>query len=349
MSGRQDQKVAEGGLAIQSQRDTNIHQGISTDEMRIIVNTLTDQLPKLAAIAKEIVDERLKAFEEKIIERFERDAAAKREAFADPDFQQSVLEAQRGYARTANEQSQETLIELIVQKSKEKSGTRLSYTLTESISISAKLTSAEFCELAFVFANRMVKYQYLSTIQEFVNVFSVICDEFLSGIESSSAPYQYLVAQRCATISMGKYGLIDVWKKTYPGLFMKGLPEEEFAKIVGKENLNNRLFCTSVFDNSGVQINALDRDVFNREAQVARITDEISAQLWARAEQAVATDEEIMARLDPSFPKLKDAVAVWHSTPLKSLELTAVGIAIAHTTASRLTNLRLPNLEIWLA
>jgi hypothetical protein len=66
----QNQRAEGGTVAIQSGRDTTINQGITPKDMRQIIETLAAQMPAYAAIAAQIVDSRLKDFEDRIMDSF---------------------------------------------------------------------------------------------------------------------------------------------------------------------------------------------------------------------------------------------------------------------------------------
>jgi len=93
---------------IQSGSDTNI--GFSAHDVKGIIASLADQMPKYAAMAAEIVESRLQTFEEKILQRFAQESEANAQAFSLPDFQYSVAQAQRVYCRFGEEVNVDLLI-----------------------------------------------------------------------------------------------------------------------------------------------------------------------------------------------------------------------------------------------
>src|SRR5229473_350490 len=147
---QQDQDVRGGSLAVQSGRDTVIQHGLSPAQMKEIMEAIASQLPGYAAVAREIVDERLRDFEQRVIGRFADTSSTRSEAFKDPDFQHVVIRAQNAYARSGDEQVRETLVDLIARRSMETDRTRLLLSLDEAVEKAALLTKNEFAELSFV-------------------------------------------------------------------------------------------------------------------------------------------------------------------------------------------------------
>ena len=49
----------------------------------------------------------------------------------------------------------------------------------------------------------------------------------------------------------------------------------------------------------------------------------------------------------PAVPNIADLTKAWEDTPMKSLKLNSVGIAIGHANAARVINFDAP-LEIWI-
>ena len=349
MSSRQDQRVAEGAIAIQSQRDTIVHQGISSEDVRTIVESLADQMPKLAATAAAVMEVRLKAFEESIMKRFDEDAATKRDAFSDPDFQHVVIEAQRAYARTGDMETHGTLVDLIAKRSSEGTGSRRAFAINEAITIISRLTRNEISELAFAFFSRSTQNNTVNNLTAFCAHLNTFIDELLDDLETDRQSYEYLVAQRCATISMGEIGLVEIWRKVYPALFMKGFSAEKVDKIVGETSPDVRsLLVPSVFNPACYQPRAMSLEILLSIQRPPSVSEENVQHIWAQAIADLADDAAIVQKLKPQCPRIEEVIDKWHSSPLKSLELTTIGQAIGHARLTQIPSFGNPDLSIWI-
>jgi hypothetical protein len=348
MSDRQDQKVAAGGTAIQSLGDTTIYNGLGPDEIKAIVEGLADQLPRMAAVASAIVDERLKSFKEEVIGRFDKDASAKREAFEDPDFIEVIADAQRGYARTGKADAHKTLIDLIAERSKQTSGERIAHVLNEAVSVTPRLTSSELSELALVFLMKSIRFNHLNNLEAFAVYHQSLFNDLLVNVETGNGSYNYLVAQRCASISIGGISLIECWRKNYPGLFMVGMDRSHYHNLLGDLVDNNRLFTRSLLTQDGLQINAMTKDTFDELAAENGLDSAVAKNVWDQAINNLGTDEQIISRLSALCPSLLVANAKWNESPLKNLDLTALGLAIGHTRMSQIPNAASADISIWI-
>ncbi len=348
MSDRQDQKVAAGGTAIQSLGDTTIYNGLGPEEIKAIVEGLADQLPRMAAVASAIVEERLKSFKEEVIGRFDKDASVKREAFEDPDFIEVIADAQRGYARTGKADAHKTLIDLIAERSKQTSGERIAHVLNEAVSVTPRLTSSELSELALVFAIKSIRLGTLNNLDAFAAYHQSLFNDLLVDVETGQGSYNYLVAQRCASISIGEISMIECWRKTYPGLFMVGLGRARYHELVGDLVDNGKLFTTSLLTREGLQINAMDKNTFDGLAAENGIDPEVADKVWDQAINNLGTDDQIISRLSALCPSLPVANGKWNESPLKNLDLTALGLAIGHTRMSQIPTAVSVDISIWI-
>lgn len=348
MNSGQDQSVGQGATAIQSQRDTIVHTGLSPDDLRIIVESLADQLPKLAATAAAVMEVRLRAFEEDILKRFQHDTSVNKEAFADPDFQHVVIDAQRAYSRTGDMDTHSTLVDLIAKRSSENTGSRRAFAINESIAVVSRLTRNEISEVAFAFLMRSTQSHTISNLQTLANYVKPFIEELIDDVEVDQPTYDYLVAQRCATISMGSITLIQIWKEVYPGLFMKGLESADITELESGGITDVRaVLVPSIFDPAKVQPNAIRLDVFLAIPRPVTLTEENMRSIWVRAESGMATDDEIVEKLKPLLPRITEAIEKWDGSAMKSLDLTSIGKAIGHARLSQIPAFGKPDLSIW--
>ena len=170
----QDQDIENGSVGIQSGRDTIIQQGITTEQLSQILGAIAALIPSFVAIAKEIVDARLEAFEKEIMSKFANSQKADSEAFKDPDFLYMLASAQHAYVRSDDQTTQQILIDLLARRSQEKQRSRLSLTLNQAIEKASFLTINEFAELSLCF---LVSHTYIDHINS-LELFAAHINEF---------------------------------------------------------------------------------------------------------------------------------------------------------------------------
>ena len=217
----QRQQADNGALAVQSGRDTIVQVGLNAEQMQAIISELARQIPALAAVAREVADARLHAFEERILEKFANSKKANSNAFKDPDFQYLLTRAQHAFARSGDDATRDTLVDLIAKRSLETQRSRLSLTLNEAVEKSAVLTKNEFAELSLCYLLRQT-ITGVGNIRQLAAHLRKYVSPLLPDISREEASYRYIVAQSCATISMGQIDAVSLIRRTYGGLFSKG-------------------------------------------------------------------------------------------------------------------------------
>lgn len=346
MSGDQSAKAASNSQIVQSQRDTNI--GFSADDMKGIIETLADQIPKFAAIASSIVEARLSTFEEKIMARFEDGSTSSTQAFADPDFQYLVSRAQYAYARSGDEVTADVLVDLIAQRSQQSERTRLSLSLNDAVERSAYLTINEFSELS-------LSYLLRHTVRNNLTNFSLLC-EYLSQnagplvpyISKNESSYSYLASHSCGSIQITEVAFIEIMKGTYGGLICKGVDKGVFSSILGDdfEERFERLIIPSIHDSSRFQVNALNKDTLSQRLAEFGIPEK-NDQLWGAHSNGFMTKDEFIQAAAVHYPAIEELITVWDDTPIKNLSLTSVGLAIGYANLKRVAAFQ-ADLGIWI-
>jgi hypothetical protein len=335
----QQQKATENAIAVQSGRDTVIQQGLTPCQMREVLDSLAGQLTAYTAVARQVVDTRLAEFEERILERFAPAAAKQRQLFADPDFQYAITRAQHAYARSGDKELLETLVDIINERSKQTQRTRLTLTLNASLETVADLTPNEFAELSLVFILRYSRNSGVRNLPTFAYYFDHQIRPFLSLVSREFSSYQYLEAKQCASIEMGQLHLHDIIRRTYAGVFQRGFTIDELKNSVPedqREALNNHpLLVPCLNDASKLQFDAVNGDDLLGKLRQAEIPETTASNLVNFSEGRAWAGQELWGKIEELVPDFQTVRGLWDNTPLKSLKLTSLGIAIGYCNARR--------------
>lgn len=345
---RQDQRASEGAIAVQSGGDTVINQGVTEDGIRQIIETVAQQQIAFAAVARDIVDARLLKFENQILERFRTDDNARNEAFKDPDFQYLLGRAQHAQARCGDDDVAEALVEMIAQRSRQTERNRLALSLNQAVERAATLTRNEFAELSICYLFRYTVRQGIKSIPEFYKYLNETINLFIDEVSEEDSSYSYLEAQGCATRVMFPVSFRDLLINSYAGFLSKGFAIADVADILDNNEVQNRLIILPCLRNPSLfQANATSKEVFLSKMAEIGLSDDKSQQVWAKNEGALMSEEEIISELKSAVPRIDDMFRVWNKTPLQSLNLTSVGIAIGFSNTVRLSGLE-ADLAIWI-
>lgn len=335
MTDRQDQRVGAGATAIQSARDTNINEGISSGQMQQIIETVAAQVPIYAAIAREMVEGRLKDFEERILSRFDKDDSTKSEAFKDPDFQYLLGQAQHAFARSGEDEAGNLLVDLIAERSKCGKRDRLALTLNQAVETAATLTVNEYAELAFCYIFSQTRALHATDLTSFYAVLNDRINPYIDDILKTKSSYSYLEAQRCANVGMMMTNFRELLVDNYTAFFMEGIAPEYVKAAYPSVDVNNSsLFIYALRDPKKIQPRALIKDVWDNIASHESISEADREGIWKLFSDKTMTQEVIISSLEPHVPRIKDAFSAWDETPVNSLQLTTVGLAIGHAYAS---------------
>lgn len=345
MINKQVATAAEESSVIQSQRDTNI--GYSADEVRGIIETLADQVPKFAAIATAIVDARLQSFEEKVMSRFEDKSATDTKAFADPDFQYLLKQAQYAYARSGDEETADILVDLIAERSTQQKRNRLTLSLNEAVEKSAYLTVEEFSELSLCYFFKMTVNNGIRNFPELCEYLLTHAGPLVPNISREASSYTYLASQACASIDISAISLIEVLKVNYSGLLSNGVDKSALeAALNPYMHLAPEFIIPCLHDKSKFQINALNKNVLYE--RLRQHNAEFKAEeLWSVHSENLMDIKDFCAAAKPYYPEVSKLFQAWDETQIRSMTLTSVGLAIGYSNLKRLTDFK-ADLSIWI-
>jgi hypothetical protein len=104
-----------------------------------------------------------------------------------------------------------------------------------------------------------------------------------------------------------------------------------------------------------LQFNALDKEIFHREAADTNLTPAQLDFIWNTFQNPfqntdqnrIIAESTLIALLAPHVPDIEQLFDLWQNTPLKNLKLNSVGIAIGHANAVRVTGFNAP-LSAWI-
>lgn len=348
----QSQDASDGSLAIQSARDTNITVGMSAEDMQRIMETLSQQLPTYAAVAREVVDARLADFKDEVLKKFADQEKADAGAFADPDFQYVFTRAQHAYARSGDAVTRDTVVDLIAKRSKEGTRSRLSLTLNDAVEKAAVLTKNEFAELSLVYLIRYTRHLGINSLEAFGEYCRTQMLPLLADISRESASYQYLQAHSCGSIEITSITLPDAFRENYAGVLTIGCAVEDLQGALAEEKraafAASTLVIPCLSDPTKVQLAALSRDVFDSKATPLGFDESERNALWNKMMESVPSGDALTTRIETVFPEIRELIDIWSSTPLKQMTLTTVGIAVGYANLLRAAVGFQADLGVWI-
>lgn len=349
MAEKQQQKAGDQSTNVQA--GAIIVQGVSYDDARQIALDLYEaNFARLAEQAADIARSRV----ESIIDRFLADLAERHpaglESAYDPDMQYALLTAQRAYARSGDDDLQDILVDLLVERTKERDRSILQIVLNESIEVVAKLTTAQLAVLSTVFLLHYTRWENLASLDDFRTTLTRAICPFVPMLTDSATCYRHIEYVGCGTKGPRDIGAIyvaQVFKRRYPGMFSQGFTEDDIGLLPTDPASVREMLIPCFHDPTKLQVNGIDDAAINRRAKDLGLDNQSLRalhQLHVSSQMNDSTAQKVLVDLVPCFAQLN---AVWLNAAMSSLTLTSVGIAIAHANVRRVTGDD-SDLSIWI-
>lgn len=334
----QQQKGGSGSTNIQI---GVVSTGLTYSDVRDIATDLfRENFAHLAAAAKDAAESRASEIRDEIIERLEKDKRADPQAFSQVEKQVILLEAQKAYALSGDDELREILVKAVIDASSAPERSKKSIVLGEAVKIAPLLTKNQIKALGIAFSIRFVHYCT-------VNLNSLF-DTYLKSInlvdkliDLSAGDIRHMEYLGCGTLGIGGLEFYDILKTDYHGLICAGFTHEELQASFSPEAIP-------------LPIRNCHRDHSKFEIATDR-QDHIDATAWSAHQKTVAKVKIQERPIDEQSIRLElerhSDLAVylydqWSETSLKHFQLTSAGIAIGHTYIS--DRIQIGDLDVWL-
>ncbi|MBP3157158.1 LPO_1073/Vpar_1526 family protein [Aliivibrio fischeri] len=343
----QIQKGGIGSTNIQAQ-DIHIVNGLSYPEVRqVALDVFKSNFYELAGEAKNIAQSRAEEITEQFLNKLKIENPSGFTKSQDPDFQHALYTVQKEFARNGDEDLGSLLVDLLVDRSKQEQRDILQIVLNESLAIAPKLPNNHLNVLAIVFLFRYTQNTKVNSIDALGNFLDQHVKPFVNYLPTSDASYQHLEFAGCATASMGNISLEDILGNIYQGLFMKGISREEIESSNLSIGFDSRFFIPCLNNKDLFQVAVVSNEVLKDTFEQFSIIDEDKRLVTELFNKNKMSSTEIKEKCIYSRPYMEEIFKVWSTSPMKSLNLTSVGIAIGHANIKRLVG-KFSDLSIWI-
>ena len=347
---KQDQRVGEGATAIQTTGDVSI--GISPVQMGEIMMSLASQLHIYFSDAETKAEERFQKFRDDVLEQFANTERANPEAFKEPDFQYLLRDAQAAFARSGDEDVGNALVGLLAQRSLLTSGSRAALILNQATETVSKLTKEELAVLTVGFVLIYTGGGAGNYSQLLARIESLVVP-LIDSLPSGRTSHDYLASLGCISIvEMVIRDLSQVWLTTYSGIFSTGFEEAELSAVLpdaARFALLSPVLMRCLNSPGKLQFNAASDGELPSILKSRGLSDDEIGALTTLAQSKKMSGSDVADRLRGDIPGYDKLEAVWQDTPLNKINLTALGIALAHANAVRLWPDFGAPLSIWLS
>ncbi len=336
---KQKQKSGNDSINIQAKE---INVGLTYDDVKsIALDIFNANFIKLSHEAAEIAKFRATELIDQYLSTLAVRAPEALESSNDPDMQYSLFMAQKEYARSGNKDLADILVDILVDRAKLKERNLLQIVLNESLYVAPKLTNEQLDTLSIIFLLKYTMNNTLLSPDSLKNYLTNYLSPFIDNLSKEPSCYQHLEYTACASISINSAKLYNIFTSKYSGLFCKGFPLEKYESI--NDQLPKEFLIPSFHNNELWQINALNESEIDKFDISAEFINQIKT-LQNSNYINISELTDYLIKLEPKTEKLID---VWDNSMIANINLTSVGIAIAHANIRRKTDLEI-DLSIWI-
>lgn len=346
----QSQLVGTDGLALQAGRDmTVINHGLSyTQAKEVALDVFRANFVQLVGEARDAARVRAEEITERFLKKLQQEYPDGLNRASDPDFQYSLFNVQREYARTADQDLGSLLVDLLVDRTKQQRRDMLQIVLNESILVAPKVTEQQLSALSVLFFFLHIIAPNSGNHELFGKELDRFIKPFVGNLPNSEAAYQHLQFAGCGSPqSLVTNNLIGIIKEKYQGLFMMGFSSSEISGCSFAFQQGQRLTTACINDPSRIQTTGLNQADFINSIAAAKISESDKTILTPLFAKNIMSDEEIQSKCIQIRGYMSELFDMWRRTGLQRFSLTSVGIALGHANIKRMTG-EFADLRVWI-
>jgi hypothetical protein len=332
----QKQTVGDHSNVVQGGGDVVVNMGLSYAEARCIAQDVAKAtFFELAGQAREVMSARVEEITDRVLSKLSSEYPAGLDKAVDPDFQYSLLNVQKEYGKSGDEDLGGLLVDLLVERSKQDGRNILQIVLNESLVIAPKLTKQHLASLAVIYLFRYTANQTFTDFEDFGIYLDSHVMPFIGDRSGNEAAYQHLAFTGCGSRSMQMMDLSEVFTLHYPGLFQKGLSDEDVQSIGFETYIHPPFFIRCLNDSNKCQIKALNDQVLSGLFELHPVSTSIQGKIKDMFKGNLMPPEAVRDRIIELRPYMADVFTWWSGSAAGSFVLTSVGIAIGHANITR--------------
>jgi hypothetical protein len=269
------------------------------------------------------------------------------ESFREPAMQNALFTVQKQYAISGDEELGDLLVDILVDRAGEQKRNMLQIVLDEALSVAPKLTIEQLDTITLSFLLSRTQRCDTGTYHGLIEHLAKRITPFIENLTNGDACYSHIEYLGCGHIRAGNFGALEnIFRRAYKGCFSNGFLKETVENELVDFSKFEKMLIPCFHDNNMLQFNFLDDEVLEGHKEKGLSEDEMGKlrHLFERTTMSQNDIKNLIIRDIPSMSKVFDS---WDSSSLKNLELTGVGIAIAHANYRRKTGDTM-DLSIWI-
>lgn len=345
----QTQKTGNDCTNLQAENDINVYNGISYSEARqIALDVFNANFMKLIGVAKDVAEKRANEITQTFLERLMKENPSGLASAQDPDFQDSLFIVQKEYAKCGNSDMGNTLVDLLIDRSKEPNRNLKQIVLNEAIRTVPKLTEDQIAVLSVVFILRYTVNHRINNLERFGEYLDKYISPLMELITDSRTAYEHLQYAGCGVIQVTSITLSNIWENSYMGLFFKGFELESIDKNRLSQDMFSKYIMLCLNDESKYQVNAISLESLEKRLETETVPENEASYIKELFSKNKMTPDEMKTKIIELRPYMANLYNIWSNSPMKSFQLTSVGKAIGHANIKKHLG-NFADLSIWVS
>lgn len=343
----QSQKSGDQSTNIQAEQIT-INLGVTKSEAKeIALGVLKANFLELSGEARSVAQLRGEEITEKFLSVLSDRYPEGLKQARDPDFQYSLFNLQKEYAKSGDKQLGDLLVDLLVDRTKQEQRSILQIVLNESLVVAPKLTDDQLATLSVVFLFVHTTSPGLSSLPTLLEYFDKFVKPFVGLLTTKNSCYQHLEYAGCGSVGMQTRNLGTLIRNPYPGLFSKGFDQEDMKKMEIVLLEDSSLVTKCLHDSNKLQVNAMNDEMLKEKAAREGLPDSETNKLLSLFPKFRMSEDEVLEFIKNSLGFMAPLIDLWPKSAIRGFNLSSVGIAIGHANVKKNVG-EFTDLSIWI-
>ncbi|WP_321781895.1 LPO_1073/Vpar_1526 family protein [Burkholderia pyrrocinia] len=345
LGNEQSQQGGDNAVNAQAGRDV-IVQGITyADARQIAVDVYRANALEMQGLAKQVASERAEHLIDQFLQKMQATGAPNVSEAANPDFQHTLFEAQKAFARAGDDATETVLVNLLVQRATENTRNIRQVVLNEAVTAVARLTPQHIDLLSLVFLLRHCSVPGITSRMQLMGPL-LMAAQFTTAIPEGNTVCSYLVYAGVAQHMLAPTTLQTILRGEYPGLLSRGFEKPLFDTLIAAEPAVEKMLMPSECNPELVQVRGHHETAMNSLCEQLGISEQARFNLAQKLQERPLADNDIEAIFAVN-EATKTLFRTWNISPVQQYVLTSVGQAIGHANAVRY-HLVTTDLGVWI-
>jgi hypothetical protein len=332
----QKQDAGDNSTNLQVQK-VIVNQGISYSDAKEIANDVFKtnfiELKKEAAIVAQV---RAEEITDKVISQLSERHPESINEFETPALQDALFTVQKQYAISGDDNLGDLLVDILVDRAAAPKKNMVQIVLDESLGVAPKLTLEQLDTLTFIFLLFYTRRNTLKDYEGFLAYFRKCIVPFIDKLSDKHSDYTHIEYLGCAHSRAGNVGALeDKLRGNYKAFLSTGFSVEELRENVDEKDNITGLIIPCFHNKEKLQTGSQNDDALDEISDENGINTETKQKLKQLFESSTMPANEVKKVLIEAIPEMEKAFEIWDRSVINRLELSSVGIAIAHANFRR--------------